>query len=89
MAKQKTIVVRRDRAQWEQLVAEYEQSGLTRKAFCAAKGLRVSSLGYWRTKLGREVVGTGFVELPALTSRGWEVELALGDGLVLHLRRGA
>lgn len=89
MAKQETMVVRRDRAEWQRLVAEYEQSGLTRKAFCAARGLRVSSLGYWRTRLGRAAADTGFVELPAPGGNGWEVELSLGAGLVLRLRREA
>ena len=79
----------RGRGDWERLVAAYEQSELTRKAFCAERSLSMSSLDYWRRKLRREATAPGFIELPALGgSAEWDVELELGGGVVLRLRRG-
>lgn len=39
---------RRSRAEAEQLVREYEASGLTRQAFCAARGLSLAALDKYR-----------------------------------------
>jgi|ERR1017187_6222036 hypothetical protein len=41
-------VRRRSRAEAEQLVIEYESSGLTRRSFCAGRGLSVGTLDYYR-----------------------------------------
>lgn len=82
---------RRSRAEGERLVEEFERSGQGLGAFCAARALSVNTLNYWRTKLGQEGVRSSFVELEPVASvgGGWEMELALGDGVVLRLRRGA
>lgn len=39
---------RRSRAEAEQLVTEYESSGLTRASFCAGRGPSVGTLDYYR-----------------------------------------
>lgn len=81
----------RSRADWERLVSEYETSGMGRKAFCAERSVAVTSLDYWRRKLKAESSSIGFVELGAVAaepSSGWDIELALGDGVVLRLSRG-
>jgi hypothetical protein len=39
---------RRSRAEAAQLVAEYETSGLTRKAFCSRRGVSVAALDKYR-----------------------------------------
>jgi hypothetical protein len=41
---------RRSRVEAEQLVREYELSGLTREAFCAGHGLTVASLDKYRRR---------------------------------------
>ncbi len=41
---------RRSRAEVEALVAEYEASGLTRKAFCAGRGLSEATLDLYRKR---------------------------------------
>lgn len=43
---------RRSRAAAEQLVGEYESSGLTRQAFCAGRGLSVAALDRYRQQCG-------------------------------------
>ena len=84
----------RSRADWEQLVASYEQGGLSRKDFCAHASISVTSLDYWRRKLREEqgeVGSPGFIELSPLSSLRaggtWQIELALGEGVVLKLSR--
>lgn len=81
----------RSRADWEQLLAAYERRAVTRRAFCVEAGVAPSTLDYWRRKLKDEgSAGGGFIELAAgrETDRSaWEVELALGDGMVLRLVR--
>lgn len=86
--------VRRSRAQWRRLVAEQAGSGLSQRAFCERRGLTYASFCGWKRRLGDEPVsegdGAAFVEMavaPAPPSSGWDVELALGDGVVLRLRR--
>ena len=92
--------VRRSREQWRELLARFEQSGQTRERFCAEQGLSVGSFTQWRRKLREPVVAeanaaeeTVFIELPraeaaAATPPGpWELELQLGAGVVLRLRR--
>ena len=95
MAMRKDVARRRSRADGERLVAQFEQSGLGRRAFCAARSIPVNTLDYWRRRLRREAPArSGFLELlpvaaKAGTSHGWDVELEFGDGVMLRLRRGA
>ena len=81
----------RRRGDWEQLVAAYEGRTVTRRAFCAEAGVSPSTLDYWRRKLRDEgSAARGFIELAAGSEADgsiWEVELALGDGVVLRLAR--
>lgn len=79
------------RAEWERQVAEYERSEATREAFCAERGLSVSSLDYWRRKLREERTAPGFIELGSVSTGGtaaWDIELELGGGVVVRFRRG-
>lgn len=81
----------RTRGEWEELVREFERSGLSRQRFCADAAVPVSSFDYWRRKLRREraTASGAFIELPPISSKsGWDVELELGGGRVLRLRRG-
>jgi hypothetical protein len=48
------VVRRRSRAEVEALVAEYETSGLSRKAFCAGRGLAVATLDVYRRRVRRD-----------------------------------
>jgi hypothetical protein len=92
--------VRRSREQWRELLARFEQSGQKRNQFCAEQGLSMSSFMQWQRKLREPVAGGAnaaeeavFIELPsdapgaATPSGPWELELQLGVGVVLRLRR--
>jgi hypothetical protein len=77
----------RSRADWERLVSDFERGGLSRKAFCEQASVSVSSFDYWRRKLAAKA--PGFIELPTIERRvAWEIELDLGGGMALRLRRG-
>jgi hypothetical protein len=92
---------RRSRAEWQSLIARAEGSPLSVRAFCAAQGVSTASFYLWRKRLGAGIepaqpVAARFLDLGELAAHagagaegagGWEVELALGDGLVLRLRR--
>lgn len=84
---------RRSRADWEQLMAEYETGELTQRVFCERHDVAYSSFGYWRKRLRQSSAQTtstdGFVELPMASSPAnydWHVELDLGEGRVLRIR---
>jgi hypothetical protein len=95
--------VRRSRREWESLIARAERSALSVSAFCAAQGISTASFYLWRKRLAGEVLrgqpvpaGTRFLDLGELEvdpgeagdhAGDWDVELALGDGVVLRLRR--
>jgi len=91
--------VRRSREQWRELVARFEQSGQNRKQFCAEQDLSVGSFTQWQRKLREPVPGGAnvaeeavFIELPRSGAAAgppgpWELELQLGAGVVLRLRR--
>jgi putative transposase len=96
--------IRRSVAQWRTLVSAFERSGETRRAFCARHGVPISTLDWWRKRLrgvGEQRLphrpgASLFVELtqsevpptPPVTPN-WDVELELGAGVVLRLRRNA
>ena len=85
----RSIVQRRE------LLARQRQSGLSVAAFCRERSLSIVSFYRWR----RELAGTdaapaglaeraGFIELGSLGKHAeWELELDLGGGVVLRLRR--
>lgn len=92
---------RRGRAEAERLVRDFEQSGLTRKAFCTARGVAVHTLDYYRHRERARRVATPAeeflpVELVGSTPAnvGLRVELANGRRIVVeagfdvgHLKR--
>lgn len=92
---------RRSQAEAERLVRDFEQSGLTRKAFCTARGVAVHTLDYYRHRERTRRVATSAegllpVELIGATPEGGglRVELANGRRIVVeagfdvaHLKR--
>lgn len=93
--------VRRSRGEWRSLIERAQRSPLSVTAFCAAQGVSTASFYLWRKRLGADVgvpaaLPATFLDLGELEAQagggaeragGWEVELTLGDGLVLRLRR--
>lgn len=88
---------RRSRAEVEALVAEYGASGLSRKAFCAGRGLAVATLDLYRRRVRQDSVGPRLlaVELrpnresnagTAAASSGMAVVLANGRRIEIGMR---
>ena len=93
----RTKRVRRSQEQWKTLLAEQASGAVGITEFCEQRGLSPSSFHKWRRRLEsvdspRAHPGSGFVELMAPQVVGvepaWDVELELGGGLVLRVRRG-
>ena len=90
---------RRSQSEWRAVMKRFEASDERVGNFCQREGISEGSFYRWRTLLGdgnRVAVGDApmkpvFVDLGALGSRtkkpGFELNLDLGDGLVLHLVR--
>ena len=96
--KPRTRVMRTQR-QWKALLNEFNDSGLTRLAFCKKHRIAASSLYRWQQLLAEEPGGaTEFIDVtqplanaPASApthscDNNWQVELELGAGIVLRLR---
>ncbi|MHB8409120.1 MAG: IS66 family insertion sequence element accessory protein TnpA [Acidiferrobacterales bacterium] len=95
---------RRAADEWRALIRAFSRSSETRTQFCEHQGLALSTFDRWRSLLRQEsparavpntvLPGALFVEIaeedkPVTTvSEGWDVELELGAGLFLRLRRG-
>ena len=91
----------RTEAERQALMAEYECWDGTQISFCEAKGVAPRTLMGWFRKYdpaaaassgqpaARATAGKpgGFVEIAAEAGPGWDVELSLGDGVTLRLRR--
>ena len=86
--------VRRSPSEWQQLIDEQARSGQSQRAFCAARALSAKSFQHWKRQLAATAAAASpspWLELGALPERpvitAWDLELALGDGVCLRLRR--
>ena len=84
--------IRRNRDEWQRLIDEQAVSGQTQVAFCATRGISVASLRNWKRRrlAAPEVTRESWLELGTLAeakSAAWDIELDLGDGICLRLRR--
>ena len=75
---------RRGVEEWRTLLADFEFHEGRQTEFGHLHGISQGSLFYWRLKLRQ----TALVEIEAPDlAPCWDVELELGDGIVLRLRR--
>lgn len=91
---------RRSADQWRALISEQADSGLSQSAFCNRKQIALSTFTNWKRRLAGQAAATGesddesvsspWIELGAVggSQPGWDIELDLGDGVCLRLRRG-
>jgi hypothetical protein len=82
--------VRRNRDQWRRLIDEQAGSAMTQAAFCRAKAISLASFQNWKRRLSAEEPGEPWFELGTLGSAQaarWDIELELGGGIWLRLRR--
>lgn len=84
---------RRTAEEWTQLMARYEQSGLGQRQFCRQQGLGYSTFCKWKQRLAARRPQEDLIELtPSAEDSGsasyWDIELTLGAGMMLKIRRG-
>ena len=90
--------IRRSQEQWSELLDRFERSGQTQEQFCTGHDLGLSTFSRWRKRLRQKKAippkrsaDALFVELAQDTLappvQSWDVELQLGAGIVLRLRR--
>jgi hypothetical protein len=75
---------------WKRRRQEFQKSGLTRRAFCAKKRLKLSTLDYWFSRIRDAERSQGLVELkaqrvPAVNS---SLELVVADRYRLEIQPG-
>jgi transposase-like protein len=94
---------RRSRQEWEQVIEEQEQSGLSARAFCRREAIGISSFYQWRRRLSDgsepsiETHEESFIDMGRIEesisaasfgARSLVVTLDLGNGTKLTLKRG-
>ena len=85
--------------QWQALIEEQGRSGLSQRVFCAGRGLSLTTFQSWKRRLRRApsapALESEFTPLGSIAlspdgegaESGWDVELDLGGGVCLRLRR--
>ena len=80
---------RRSRQEVEQVVAEYESSGLSRIEFCRERGVALSTLGPYRSRQQRQAaVGSNALLAVEISGRAPALTGATGSALAVVLRNG-
>jgi len=80
---------RRSRQEVEQLVLEYETSGLSQNEFCRERGLALSTLGRYRTRRKRQAPAVSNVLLAVeVSGRAPGSVAGTGSALAVVLRGG-
>jgi len=89
----------RKHEEWRQLINKFEAGDLSTTEFCAKHGIASSGLYNWRKKFQQEHAAaqeSAFIELPQIamdeplphnSSDRWDVELELGNDVILRLRK--
>ena len=90
--------VMRSKTQWKVLLEEFNNSGLTKSAFCKKHRIASSSLYRWQRLFAEHAGIADFIDVTQPLSstpvpppapagdNDWQVELELGAGIVLRLR---
>lgn len=87
---------RRSADEGRALVAAWQSSGMSMRAFAAQRGVRTQRLSYWRLRVSSASVspsdsGAAFVEVPHVAThaaRGVDCMVEWPDGMRLHIGTG-
>lgn len=74
---------------WSGLFTKYESGELTRKGFCEAHGLKLSTFDYWRRRLRTMNDGATTVKVAMVQSERPAIRILVGDVVVIELDGGA
>lgn len=81
---------RRTRHQWQSLISEFQHGNEDITAFCQRHDISRTSFYHWQRRLQSQAHESDlFIELspPATSVPCWDIELELGDGMTLRMRR--
>lgn len=74
------------------MLARFSGCGASLAAFCRSESISVATLRRWQAEHGdgaqREAAPRGFLDLGALGGGGLTIEVDLGGGVLLRVRRG-
>ncbi len=88
MSGPKKKIRRRSRAEWDETLKRYEESGLSRRDFCKQEGLALSTFMRWAKR--EQASPPPFVEITpreeSPAASGWELEIELPQGIQLRFR---
>ena len=90
---------RRSPQQWQRLIEQWSESGLSAPKFCAQQQVVYSTFQAWRHRLKEQPIvreesestNSGFIDLSQLSSHPhehWRITLRLGNGVELELSQG-
>ena len=78
---------------WRPVVAEFQQSGLSRRAFCDETAVPLSTLNWWLTKARRAARVPAFTEVrlpsawvPPAPTPPWALEIVTREGATIRYR---
>jgi len=88
------------KASWRNLVSQYEAGSLTQKSFCQQHQISIGSFHKWRYRFKQDDNASHFIDISKAidprhhTSESavdqespvWQVELELGQGIILRVR---
>lgn len=93
---------RRSASEWQNLISQQLESGVSQKAFCKLNNICLSTFTLWKHKLTQtantppsqqSVAAPEWIELPANLDSAvpeqstWDMELELPGGVILRMRR--
>lgn len=81
-----TSRVRRSAGDWQAVISSQERSGLSRVAFCRREGVATQTFDKWKRLLAMEPAEFVDVTPKPSSSTGWDMEVALPNGVVLRFR---
>jgi hypothetical protein len=70
---------------WQKHITAWRQSGQSQKDYCRTQKLKISTLGYWQTRLSRE---KGFIEIPIKIESQSTIDIVIKDTIKIQVRRG-
>ena len=73
-------VKRRSREEWSEVVAQFERSGLSQKAFAKKKGIKRTTLSWWAWEIRREASESQQPAFVPVQVRAGEEEIQQGPG---------
>jgi hypothetical protein len=85
--------------QWQAIIKDFEHSGQTVEQFCKQRDLGYVSFCKWRHRFSKkedvatknmstpDFIDLGVLDAPQSSQPGWNIVLALGNGVELRLSR--